>query len=99
MAHIDALLLTKAQRWAYEREWRIIDHDNGSGERAFHPPALCEVILGAKMNPDDRATVTSWLEGRGYPVSLFQARQVVGSYALVIEAVALTASSSRTAPQ
>jgi len=87
MMQVEAFLLTKAEGWAYEREWRIIDHDGGPGEKAFHPNALCELMFGARMTDDDKGFVRACLAGRQYPVSLLQAQPVRGSYALATQAV------------
>ena len=84
---VEAFLLTKAKGWAYEREWRIIDHEDGPGERAFHASALCEIVFGARMSDEDKSFVFACLAAREHPVSIFQSRPIQGSYALEIQAV------------
>jgi hypothetical protein len=85
----DAFLLTKAKAWAYEREWRIIDHDNGPGNHKFHTSALCEVIIGARLSEEDKSFVRACLTGRKNPVSIFQTRPVRGRFELEIYKVYL----------
>jgi hypothetical protein len=68
-----AALLTKAEQWDYEREWRTFDID-GHGFRSFRPSMLDGVILGARMRNDDREAVMSWLDRRRAPgIKLYQA--------------------------
>ena len=84
---VEAFILSKAQGWAYECEWRIVDHDTGFGEKAFHPTALCEIIFGARMTESDRAFVRECIADRVGSISLYEARPAKGSYALAIERV------------
>jgi len=53
------LLLTKAKRWEYEREWRLIEQ-NRHGARSFPKWDLVGVILGASISADDAAEVSRW---------------------------------------
>jgi len=59
---VNALILTKASDWAYEDEWRVIDHETGPGLKAFPEELLVGVILGARMAPDDRRYVAGLVE-------------------------------------
>jgi hypothetical protein len=43
----DAILLTKAKHWEYEREWRVID-SGGPGFHAINPNWLVEIIFGCE---------------------------------------------------
>jgi hypothetical protein len=84
---VEAFLLTKAEGWKYEQEWRIIDHDNGFGEKTFNKKALCEIIFGAKMSKDDKAFIYECVGDRESPVAILQSRPIAGSYALDIAAI------------
>lgn len=57
-------LLTKADFWGYEEEWRIIEHDLGPGVHRFPPELLDGVILGARISANDRQRVLDWTSGR-----------------------------------
>jgi len=82
---VQAFLLTKAIDWAYEEEWRIIDHENGPGIRVFPEKFLLEVIFGARTKQEDKEDVLSWLSKRKYPVQVSQALLCSGTYSLKIE--------------
>jgi len=56
---IDKLLLTKSSHWAYEKEWRMLDHRIGDRFRPFPPAALKEVILGARISSAAEETVAT----------------------------------------
>ena len=82
---VEAFLLTKAQDWSYEAEWRIIDHDEGHGLKQFPEKLMTEIIFGACMSKEDKKEVMSWLEKRNNPVRLFQAVLEPKTYSLRIE--------------
>ena len=82
--HIDAFLLTKAIDWSYEEEYRIIDHDNGAGDKVFPPEHLLGVIFGARMAPPDKQVVSGWASTRKFPIEIFEAFVVPGEFSLGI---------------
>lgn len=82
---IDAFLLTKAKDWEYEREYRIIDHDNGPGEKTFPSEFLVGLIFGARMTPDDKKIVASWVNKSDNHVELFEASLSTGAFSLEIQ--------------
>ncbi len=84
---VEAFIMRKAQGWAYENEWRIVDHKTGFGEKAFHPRALCEIVFGARMTQSDKAFIRECTVDRADSISLYEARPTKGSYALAIERV------------
>lgn len=57
LENLEAALLTKAADWAYEREWRIIDHEQNAGVRQFPAEDLCGVILGYRISEENAAEV------------------------------------------
>lgn len=85
---VQQLLMTKAEDWAYEREWRIIEPDRGPGSRPFPPELLSAVILGVKMNKADKYTVMEWVGQRSVPLPVYQADVDATKYALVFEQLA-----------
>jgi len=80
--------LTKSLQWEHEHEWRVVDRNKGKGLRQFPPESLVEVILGAKMNQEDRAAIISWIEDRPLKPSLFEARVKKDMYGLEIHLIA-----------
>jgi hypothetical protein len=81
---IDAFLLTKAENWHYEEEWRIIDHDRGAGDKVFPAELLVGVILGARMTQKDKRTVADWAKESRSPVEILQAHPATGAFSLGI---------------
>jgi Protein of unknown function (DUF2971) len=49
----EEICLIKAEQWAYEREWRVIDATN-FGNRSFPAEALSAIILGCRVSKEDR---------------------------------------------
>lgn len=48
---IECLLLTKAKKWKYEKEWRVIKFD-GAKAHPFEKEALTEVIFGCRASDE-----------------------------------------------
>ncbi|WP_133480200.1 DUF2971 domain-containing protein [Cognatilysobacter segetis] len=69
---IDKAVLTKADYWEYEKEWRIVEHDLGPGAHIYPAAALDGVIFGACCEPDTIDKVRKLLVRR--PIELMQAR-------------------------
>ena len=84
---LEKSLLTKAKHWKYEKEWRIIDHDNGPGIRIFPPHLLVGVIFGCKMSETHKALLRSWCSNRQMDVSFYQAQEAPHTYSLKISEV------------
>ena len=78
-------MLTKAAQWGYEKEWRVLDFDDGPGPKSFPPACLTGVIVGCRIPETDRKTVSSWLLTRRCAVAVYQAKQVSGHFRLKIE--------------
>ncbi|CAO4135997.1 DUF2971 domain-containing protein [Methylorubrum extorquens] len=66
-------LLTKADFWSYEQEWRIIKHSDGSGPHRYDPARLDGVIFGARVKDETRSKAMKWIEGRTPPVQVLTA--------------------------
>ncbi|MDB5243399.1 MAG: hypothetical protein JWP57_4024 [Spirosoma sp.] len=85
-------VLTKADFWRYEAEWRVMSHPGsparpggGHGLITFHPDALDGLIFGARASDADIAEVRQWVEGRQQPVELLRARDDPDRFRLRIE--------------
>jgi len=81
---IGAFLLTKAEDWKYEEEYRIIDHHQGAGEKIFPQELLVGIIFGARMSPDDKKNVTGWVSQLSHQVELLEASVASGLFSLEI---------------
>jgi hypothetical protein len=79
--------LTKGLPWAYEDEWRLILNRRGGELVRFEQPIVSGVILGARINSDDRDEVLGWVRDTGRSVDVYQARFHDRDYALEIHAV------------
>lgn len=66
-------LLVKADFWAYEQEWRVIDHIDGAGAHRYEPASLDAIILGVRISAEARAAVLKWAEAHKPPVQVMHA--------------------------
>ena len=66
-------VLTKADFWAYEKEWRIIEHEKGAGVYAFAASHLEEIIFGLNAQPTDKRAVKEALANLGLHPQIRQA--------------------------
>jgi hypothetical protein len=71
---IDKALLTKADFWSYEQEWRVIDHDTGPGVHKFPGELLDAIILGARISAEDRQKVLTWVAQRRTIIEVLHAQ-------------------------
>lgn len=81
---MEANLLTKAAVWSYEREWRILDTNEGPGVRQFPPEMLSGVVFGCKMTEEDRAAVHGWVESGPTSPKFYEAVIKEDSYSLEV---------------
>jgi hypothetical protein len=84
------LLLKKAIRWKYEKEWRIIVDPNlntipGCRIYRFPKEALTGVIFGCEMTADDKYTVNAWLKEGEHQAQVHQATRDICSYSVRID--------------
>ena len=84
MARMKKSLLTKAEHWEYEKEWRIIDYESGPGIKSFSPHLLVGVIFGCKMSEHHQNLIRTWCKDRQSDVPFYQAREASRTYALEI---------------
>lgn len=66
-------LLTKADFWGYENEWRMIGYRQGPGYRDFPPACLDGVIFGARVSAGTRKIVLERLAKRDVSVEMLNA--------------------------
>lgn len=82
---MEKALLTKAQCWIYEREWRVVDYTNGAGPRRFPRGSLRSVILGAQISPESETRVKEWAQTRTPALPIKRSKLDPRAYKLVIE--------------
>ena len=82
-----AMLLTKADFWEYEQEWRIIDNKKGSGVQIFPEKLLTGVIMGCRISEDDRQKIIEWSKDRKNRPILYQAKVKRREFGLDIEEI------------
>lgn len=87
-------ILSKANFWAYEDEWRVVTSPlsslqigSGPGLIAYNPSLLDGIILGARISKSNAADVVSWVRGRKHPVKLFRSVPNFHSFQLDIEPI------------
>ena len=81
---VDLVFLTKYLGWAYEQEWRIIDHINGPGLREYPKELLKSVTFGLRMSAPDKAKIRTWISRREHEVKLFQASRHEHKFSIVV---------------
>lgn len=70
---VDQIFLTKSEDWCYENEWRIVDHEQGSGIREYPEKLMKSVTFGLRMPTFDRERISAWLKERGTYVEIYEA--------------------------
>lgn len=84
---MEASVLNKYERWAYEDEWRIVDYLQGSGAHPFPPNSLAGIIMGASISPKDELTVRRWHATRTPAITIERSVASRNTYELKIEPV------------
>lgn len=70
---IEAAVLLKPTDWAYEQEWRVIDHEAGCDKSiSFDPDLLTGIVLGSRISPENRNLVRHLVDERPKPVPIQQ---------------------------
>lgn len=70
----EAMLLTKAMDWRYEKEYRLINHDRGPGWHGFPQELLTGVIFGCEIPEDNKKLIIEWCINRRHHPNLYQAK-------------------------
>ena len=80
-------LLTKAELWTYEKEWRLLLTRGVKGKKAVHhfPSGfLKELIFGCQATESERAQVLEWLELGGLSPTLYETVPAESDYELSV---------------
>lgn len=80
-------MLTKADHWSYEKEWRVLDFETGPEAKPIKAFCLTGVILGCRISPDAEAKVQQWIADWPSEIKQYRARQSKSSFRLDIEQV------------
>ena len=72
---IGLVFLTKFRDWGYEKEWRIIDHENGPELHEYQGEFLKSVTFGLRMCEEHKKQIRAWPDKREHPVRLWQAKR------------------------
>jgi hypothetical protein len=78
---------TKASFWAYEKEWRIVDHKLDLGVHEFPSECLDGVILGCKITEPDRQFVLDLVARSGKKIQVMQASVSKRKFELGLSAI------------
>ncbi len=72
---MEAAILTKAEAWKYEREWRLFTPERAGSFIEFQSQELTALILGCATSAEDQRRIRSWLAQRSRPLDLFVAQR------------------------
>ena len=81
-------LVTKAKDWAYEKEWRLADPGPGPGPREYPGESLTGVILGCRMDDNNRKQIQEWCREREPRPKLYKAKEKRSEFGLDIIPIA-----------
>lgn len=81
---MQAILLTKSKDWKYEKEWRIINHDNGPGVYNFPAELLTSVILGCSIPEENKSLIIDLSLSRSPKPRIYQAKKKKDGFGLDI---------------
>ena len=77
-------LLTKSNHWSYEKEWRIIEYQHGSGTCSFPKEKITGVIFGSEMPPEIKQQIRQWIYNREPKIDVYEAKKKHRKYGLDI---------------
>lgn len=84
---VEAALLTKSNRWADQREERLIRHGIGEGFVEFPPQSLKAVVLGYDASRDDEEIFRELCSQRAEEIQLFRLRADREGWRLHLESI------------
>lgn len=88
---MDAALLTKADDWAYEQEWRVVYHGRepvAFSDDNFAPRQFTAVYFGCRITEQDQKEIESLALAANPNIEMFNARKSDREFALAFENVA-----------
>ena len=81
------VLLTKADFWAYEKEWRMVSPTRPPGIHKYPANLLVGIILGANITSDNIEIVKNWVSTKSHQINLYQASISEKSFSLDINQI------------
>lgn len=84
---IDKIFLTKHKSWSYEKEHRVFDLESGPGLRHYESELMTGRIFGINMSEEHKSLIYKWLDQRGSPIEIKQARQSQCTYLIELDEV------------
>ena len=84
-AQMEATLLTKANLWSYEKEWRIIEYIKDEGTYSFPPEHLTGLIIGCQMSDANKTKIINWAKSRNPKPVIYKAEVKKREFGLEIE--------------
>jgi len=78
------LLFIKANDWAYEKEWRLLNFGIGPGIYKFPSEALTGIIFGCRITPENKEKIINWCRQRNPKPQLYDAVPKKTEYGLDI---------------
>ncbi len=84
---IMTLLSTKSEHWSYEQEFRLIYWDHIDTAVNIGHNAIAEVVLGCRVNQEDKKNVLTLLEERHCRAEVFQTVKNKTMFALEFERI------------
>jgi Protein of unknown function (DUF2971) len=81
---MNSVLLTKANHWEYEKEWRLIHYEGGAGVYRFPSEALTGLVLGSRISKSNEQKVLAWLADREKPIKVMRSSTSQTAYSLTI---------------
>jgi len=86
---LDKAVLSKADAWKYEREWRIVQSLGARTVTVPMRPIVNGVLLGANISPDDKKDVLSWVRSSDRDIAVAQVRFHEQEYRLLYDEIAV----------
>jgi hypothetical protein len=83
-------LFTKSNHWHYEKEWRIIEYQHGSGICTFPKEKITGVIFGSEMPPEIKKLIRQWVGDREPHIDVYEAKKKYRKYGLDIPGLKLS---------
>jgi hypothetical protein len=77
-------LVTKAEDWAYEKEWRLAEPGTHPGQRKYPPSSLTGVIFGCRMDEKNKEQIKLWCRERETHPMLYEAKEKENEFGLDI---------------
>lgn len=87
---MEKALLTKSDDWSYEREWRVVEYQSGTGVYEMPENALTGVILGARISSEHEEQIIRWLSQRSPSIPLYRSVPSTTEFRVNIEPASKT---------